>query len=123
MIEGEEGAGGRLPRTDLADAQAALTEALQRDPSLLEARLRLGRVLLLRGKPHDALPELERIARESSNPAQIYMAKMSEGRCRAQNAFGEAMQPQVDRDPWLDYLKGQPDRVDSLAGELRSLIP
>ncbi len=165
VIEGEEGAGGRLPRTDLADAQAALTKALQRDPSLLEARLRLGRVLLLRGKPRDALPELERIGRESSNPAQIYMAKMFEGRCRqrlgdaqgaaaafaaaierlpraqaglvalgraldglgenqrAQKAFGEAMQPEVDRDPWLDYLKGQPDRIDSLAGELRSLIP
>jgi tetratricopeptide (TPR) repeat protein len=164
VIEGEEGAGGRLPSADLADAQAALTKALQRDPNLLEARLRLGRVLLLRGKPREALAELERVGRESSNPAQIYMARMFEGRCherlgdargaaaafeaaiermpraqaglvalgraldrlgenqRAQNAFGEAMKPVVDPDPWLHYVKGQRDRIDSLADELRSLV-
>jgi tetratricopeptide (TPR) repeat protein len=165
VIEGEECAGGRLPRTDLADAQAALTQALQREPGLLEARLRLGRVLLLRGKVLDALPELERVGRESSDPAQVYMARMFEGRCRerlgdargaatafaaatervpgaqaglvalgraldrlgenqrARSAFGGAMQPEAVRDPWLEYLGGQPDRIFSLAGELRSLVP
>jgi tetratricopeptide (TPR) repeat protein len=165
VIEGEECAGGRLPRTDLADAQAALTQALQREPGLLEARLRLGRVLLLRGKVLDALPELERVGRESSDPAQVYMARMFEGRCRerlgdargaatafaaatervpgaqaglvalgraldrlgenqrARSAFGGAMQPEAVRDPWLKYLGGQPDRIFSLAGELRSLVP
>jgi tetratricopeptide (TPR) repeat protein len=165
VIEGEEGAGGRLPRTDLADAQAALTRALQRDASLLEARLRLGRVLLLRDKAREALPELELVGRESSDPAQVYMARMLEGRCRdrlgdaqgaaeafeaavalvpraqaglvalgrardrmgenrrAQDAFAEAMEPESDPDPWLDYLKGRHDRIDSLADHLRSLIP
>ena len=91
VIEGEEGAGGRLPSADLADAQAALTKALQRDPSLLEARLRLGRVLLLRGKPREGLAELERVGRESSNAAQIYMARMFEGRCHER--LGDTREP------------------------------
>jgi predicted Zn-dependent protease len=165
VIEGELGEGGRLPMTGLADAQALYAKALKQDPGLLEARLRLGRVLLLRGRPREALPELERVGRESSRPAQCYMARMFEGRTRerlgdprgaaaafaaavervprgqsalvalgraldrlgegtrAQEAFDRALQAEVQRDPWLDYIKGQPDRIDALLEELRRLVP
>jgi len=165
VIEGELGEGGRLPRTDLADAQALYTKALRRDSGLLEARLRLGRVLLLRGRPREALPELERVGRESPRPSQCYMAWLFEGRTRerlgdlqgaatafaaavervpqgqsalvalgraldrlgegtrAQDAFESALQAEAQRDPWLDYIKGQPDRIDPLLEELRRLVP
>jgi predicted Zn-dependent protease len=165
VIEGELGEGGRLPMTGLADAQALYAKALKQDPGLLEARLRLGRVLLLRGRPREALPELERVGRESPRPAQCYMARMFEGRTRerlgdprgaaaafaaavervprgqsalvalgraldrlgegtrAQEAFDRALQAEVQRDPWLDYIKGQPDRIDALLEELRRLVP
>jgi tetratricopeptide (TPR) repeat protein len=82
VIEGEVGAGGPLPRASLSDAQALYERALKREPGLLEARLRLGRVLLRRGKAREALPELEYVGRESPRPAQRYMARMFEGRTR-----------------------------------------
>lgn len=165
MIEGELGESGRLPRTDLADAQALYAKALRRDPGLLEARLRLGRVLLLRGRPREALPELERVLRGSPRPAQSYMARLFEGRTRerlgdpqgaaaafaaavervpsgqsalvalgraldrlgegtrAQEAFESALRAEAQRDPWMDYIKGQPDRIDTLLEELRRLAP
>ena len=165
VIEGELGEGGRLPITGLADAQALYAKALKRDPGLLEARLRLGRVLLLRGRPREALPELERVGRESPQRAQCYMARLFEGRTRerlgdpqgaatafaaavervprgqsalvalgraldrlgegtrAQEAFDRALQAEVQTDPWMDYIKGQPDRIDAQLGELRRLVP
>jgi len=164
VIEGEQGAGGRLPPTTLADAQAALAKALRRDPGLVEARLRLGRVLLLRGKPREALFELERVGRESSDARQRYLASLFGGRCherlgdlrgaagayataverapraqsalvalartldalgegaRAQEAFGVALQAAGEPDPWLEYTKGRPDRIDTLVGELQRLV-
>jgi len=82
VIEGQGGGGGPLPRTSLAEVQALYARALARDPDLLEARLRLGRVLLLRGRPGEALPELERVGRESPQPAQCYLARLFEGRAR-----------------------------------------
>ncbi len=84
VIEGQAGEGGPLPHTTLADAQALYSKALRRDPDLLEARLRLGRVLLLRGKPREALPELQRVGRDSSRPTQCYLARLFEGRAREQ---------------------------------------
>jgi tetratricopeptide (TPR) repeat protein len=84
VIEGRTGEGGPLPQATLADAQALYSKALQRDSGLLEARLRLGRVLLLRGKPQEALPELQRVGRESSRPSQCYLARLFEGRAREQ---------------------------------------
>jgi tetratricopeptide (TPR) repeat protein len=165
MIEGELGESGRLPRTDLADAQALYAKALRQDSGLLEARLRLGRVLLLRGRPREALPELERVLRGSPRPAQSYMARLFEGRTRerlgdpqgaaaafaaaverapsgqsalvalgraldrlgegtrAQEAFESALRAETQRDPWMDYIKGQPDRIDTLLEELRRLVP
>jgi tetratricopeptide (TPR) repeat protein len=164
-IEGALDESGRLPRTDLADAQALYARALRRDPGLLEAHLRLGRVLLLRGRPREALPELERVVRESPRPAQLYMARLFEGRTRerlgdpkgaaaafaaavervprgqsalvalaraldrlgegtrAQEALGSALQAEAERDPWIDYMRGQPDRIDTLLEELRRLVP
>ena len=48
--------------------------------------------------------------------------RLGEG-TRAQEAFDRALQAEVQRDPWLDYIKGQPDRIDALLEELRRLVP
>lgn len=166
-IEGEEGAVAPLPHTDLADAQALYTRALERDPGLLEARLRLGRVLLRRDRPREALAQLENVLQESSRPAQLFMARLFEGRCRerlgdlrgaatafgaavdldprarsglvawgralervgddrrAQEVFERALRPASEGqpDPWLDYIRGQPDRIESALNKLRGLVP
>ena len=82
VVEGQAGEGGRLPRVDLADVEALYAKALQQDPGLLEARLRLGRVLVLRDRPREALPELERVWRETPRSAQYYMARLFEGQAR-----------------------------------------
>jgi tetratricopeptide (TPR) repeat protein len=165
-IEGEEGAVAPLPHTDLADAQALYTRALERDPGLLEARLRLGRVLLHRDRPREALAQLEHVLKDSSRPAQLFMARLFEGRCRerlgdlrgaevafsaavdldprarsglvawgralervgedrrAQEAFERALRPASEGqpDPWLDYVRGQPDRIESALEKLRGLV-
>lgn len=167
VVEGEAGEGGTLPHASLADAQALYVRALQRDPDLLEARLRLGRVLLLRDRPGEALPELERVERESLRPTQRCLASLFEGRARerlgdprgaavafgaavdraprarsalvalgraldrlgegtrAQEVFDRALQPGAagGHDPWLDYILGQPGRIDTLLEGLRSLVP
>jgi tetratricopeptide (TPR) repeat protein len=167
VIEGEPGEPEPLPHTGLADAQALYEAALQREPGLLEAHLRLGRVLLLRGGPKEALPELERVARESPRPDQRYMAHLFEGRARealgdvpgaarafaaaaadvpraqsalvalgraldrlgqaarSQEAFDRAMlsEAQAPQDPWLNYILGQPRRIDALLEELRRRVP
>jgi tetratricopeptide (TPR) repeat protein len=82
VVEGQAGEGGRLPPVDLADVEALYAKALQQDPGLLEARLRLGRVLVLRDRPREALPELERVWRETPRSAQYYMARLFEGQAR-----------------------------------------
>ncbi|HEX9186104.1 MAG TPA: tetratricopeptide repeat protein, partial [Vicinamibacteria bacterium] len=82
VIEGQDGEGGALPRTSLADAQALLAKALKRDPGMLEARLRLGRVLLLRGRTREALPDLVQAGQESASRSQRYLARLFEGRTR-----------------------------------------
>jgi tetratricopeptide (TPR) repeat protein len=81
-IEGEAGEGGRLPPVSLADAQALYAKALQRSPGLLEARVRLGRVLLLRGRNGEALAELRQVSGDAARPSQRYMARLFEGRAR-----------------------------------------
>ena len=167
VIEGQPDEGGPLPATNAADAQALYARALREDSGLLEAHLRLGRVLLLRGRPREALPELERVAREAPRPAQCYMARLFEGRTRerlddlpgaaaafaaavervpqaqsglvalgraldrmgegtrAQEAFDRALlrREEAPPDPWLDYITGQPERIEALVEELRGLAP
>ena len=81
-MEGGVGEGGQLPPATLDDVQALYAEALERDGGLLEARLRLGRVLQLRGRHDEALVELNRVSTESRRPTERYMARLFEGRTR-----------------------------------------
>jgi hypothetical protein len=48
--------------------------------------------------------------------------RLGEG-TRAQEAFESVLQAEAPRDPWMDYIKGQPDRIDTLLEELRRLVP
>jgi hypothetical protein len=76
----EIGNAGRLPNASLAEAATRYEEALALAPDLYEARLRLGRVRLLQGRPHDALPELDRVAADARQPGQRYLASLFAGR-------------------------------------------
>ncbi|MGE0454984.1 MAG: tetratricopeptide repeat protein [Vicinamibacteria bacterium] len=83
----ESGGRGSLSNATLADAQARYERALEIDPELTEARLRLGRARLLRGRPAEALRELERVAAEARQPAGRYLARLFEA--RALEALGD----------------------------------
>jgi len=78
----ESGGGGALPSASLAEAEARYQQAVALDPAPAEARLRLGRVRLLQGRPSEALKDLERAATEARQPEQHYMARLFEGRAR-----------------------------------------
>lgn len=83
----ESGGRGSLPSVSLADAETRYYQALALDPDLSEARLRLGRVRLLRGRTREALHELDRVAAEARRPDQRYMARLLGG--RALEALGD----------------------------------
>ncbi len=65
----------QMPRR-LTFAQDAYLSALARDPSLVEARLRLGRVRFLRNDAKAAAPELQRALTEATTPRQRYLAHL-----------------------------------------------
>jgi tetratricopeptide (TPR) repeat protein len=61
------------PNALLDEAQKLFRRATEQDPTLVEARVRLGRVLLARGRAAAAVPELERaVALEADETAKYY---------------------------------------------------
>jgi len=76
------GYGGVLPDATLTAAEAHYEQALVFDPGFHEARLRLGHVRLLNGRTEEALRDLERVATESSQPRQRYLARLFAGYAR-----------------------------------------
>jgi len=78
--EGSRGEWRPLPDGSLVDAEAAFRRALAVDPLLFEARLRLGRVRLLRDRAGEALEELQRVARQDGSLRRRYLARLFEAR-------------------------------------------
>lgn len=64
----------------LAEAERALVAAIEADPALFEARLRLGRVLWRRGQADAARTHLEALLRASPPPPLGYLAHLFLGR-------------------------------------------
>jgi tetratricopeptide (TPR) repeat protein len=62
------------------EAGHAMLDALALDPGLHEARLRLGRLLLVRGGLIEAEPALEAVERVSTDERQRYLARLFLGR-------------------------------------------
>jgi tetratricopeptide (TPR) repeat protein len=60
----------------LADAELFFRHALDADPGLVEGRLRLGHVLLLRGKVQEAADALREAARTADEPQLRYFAAL-----------------------------------------------
>jgi tetratricopeptide (TPR) repeat protein len=73
---------------DLKAAEALFRKALALNPRLAEGRVRLGHVLLARGKPQDAADELRAAAPPADNPLLRYFRAMFMG--RAEEALGHA---------------------------------
>lgn len=71
-------------------AEEKYKEALRLDPTLVEARLRLGRVLFLRGFPDEALPHLERARREAPPGFLAYLAALFLGAVHEQKQSFDA---------------------------------
>jgi tetratricopeptide (TPR) repeat protein len=97
---------------------------LQRDRSLDEARLRLGRVLAARGHRDEALVELRSGARAASDPfaasiAHLCLARLADTPADAIAAYREAARLSPSLHPaWLglsDVLRRQGDREGALA--------
>jgi tetratricopeptide (TPR) repeat protein len=90
-----EGGGSRgewrpLPTSSLADAEAAFRRALAADPGLGEARLRHGRVRLLKGQTGEAIAELRRVAGEDGSLRRRYLARLFEARAHEKRGDAEA---------------------------------
>jgi tetratricopeptide (TPR) repeat protein len=90
-----EGGGSRgewrsLPDSTLGLAEAAFRRALAADPGLGEARLRLGRVRLLRGRVGEAIVDLQQVAREDGSLRRRYLAHLFEARAHEKRGDPEA---------------------------------
>jgi tetratricopeptide (TPR) repeat protein len=72
------------------EAEALLRETLAADPAQMEARVRLGRVLLTRGHPHEAEPLLQQVAEEARDEQQRYLALLLLGRASEQQENPDA---------------------------------
>jgi tetratricopeptide (TPR) repeat protein len=81
-VEGDGSRGERrsIPDSTLGEAEASFRRALAADPGLGEARLRLGRVLLLRGHAAEAATELQQVARVDGSLRRRYLARLFEAR-------------------------------------------
>jgi Flp pilus assembly protein TadD len=90
-----EGPGSRgewrsLPDSTLGQAEAAFRRALAADPGLGEARLRLGRVRVLRGRVGEAIVDLQQVAREDGSLRRRYLARLFEARAHEKRGDAEA---------------------------------
>jgi len=65
---------GRWPDGTLREAEVRFRRALEEDPTLQEARLRLGWVLVRRGRPDEALPFLEAVTDAPRSPSRGALA-------------------------------------------------
>lgn len=74
--------GGVLPDASLGEAETHYEHALEFDPKLDEARLRLARARLLNGRTGEALRDLERVATEANQPRRRYLALLFTGHAR-----------------------------------------
>ncbi|MGE0455556.1 MAG: hypothetical protein AB7Q30_18615 [Vicinamibacteria bacterium] len=87
-IEGDAGPFRlRLPEASLSRAEDHLARALQLAPDLVEARLRLARVRILRGHAADALPHLAFVGERAPLASRRYLALLF--RARAHEQLGD----------------------------------
>jgi tetratricopeptide (TPR) repeat protein len=68
---------GGVVTEDRRDAEQSLRRALALDPPLVEARLRLGHVLLLENRPTEAQPELERALADARGADHTFVAHLA----------------------------------------------
>ena len=89
----------REVRGQLEDAESEYRQALGQDPELIEARLRLGRALFLRGRLREAREVLAAVQASAADPSILYLAHLflgavsqaEEGWAAAQADYGAAM--------------------------------
>jgi tetratricopeptide (TPR) repeat protein len=72
----------REARQGLSEAERSYRAALALRPELAQARIRLGRILYLLGKPREATAELQAAAKAATDAADRYLAHLFLGRAR-----------------------------------------
>ena len=79
-VRGQE----RKARRLRGEAEALFRETLAADPARVEGRLRLGRVLLTDGRPHEAEPLLQQAVEQAPDDQERYLALLLLGRASEQ---------------------------------------
>jgi tetratricopeptide (TPR) repeat protein len=117
------------------EAEKALAEAIAAEPALMEAQLRLGRVLWRHGKPEAARQRLESVIAGSREPALVYLAHLFLGRVHEdagrlteaereyRAALDAAPQAQTPQIALAHVLQGLRDEVGAGAAIRRALEP
>ncbi len=112
------------------EADRALRDALALDPGLHEARLRLGRLLLVHGRLVEAEPLLQDVEQRSGDDRQRYMARLALAHVLERSTGPAAARPLVaaslaasrrlDRaaDPWWLYPFGPPGLAEATLARL-----
>jgi tetratricopeptide (TPR) repeat protein len=119
---------GLEPARLLQDAERKYRSALKMDPQIVEARLRLGRVLHLRDRPDEARPELEQARREAREPylqylTSLFLGQHDEAWATVRRVFGdEAIAQSPEDDPWWDDAYAQCWQAGRRAAELRAMV-
>jgi tetratricopeptide (TPR) repeat protein len=80
-------------RAELNNAETFFRRALALDPQMAEGRLRLGHVLLLRGKPKEAADELRQANALLTEPSLEYFGALFAG--AAQEALGRVQEARI----------------------------
>ena len=117
----------------LNDAAAWLREALERDATMLIARLHLGRVETLRANEKDGLVHLERVLSATTDPATAYLAALFSGaaheRLRRPEAAEASYRQAIERFPAgqaayvaLSELLQRSGKADESRAVLHSLL-
>jgi len=119
----------RQRATLLRMAEASYRRVLADDPSFVPARIRLGRLLLLRADVGSAREELARAQQEAQEPSQRYLAAMFMGALLEQQhdmaAAAAAYEQALMHQPlsqaatvaagYMALMAGRPDRARALA--------
>ena len=115
---------GRFPRADVIDIESSLRRAIALDPTLIEARLRLGRLLYLLDRTAEAEVELEQTRADAASThdrfdgylAWLFLGQLYEGQ-KQTDAAARAYRAAIGLDPGavsarmaLDRLQSQPAR-------------
>ena len=108
----------RSPAALLNEAQRHFRRAVELEPSFAEARVRLGRVLMARGRSSDAVPELQRAVKLDADETVKYYAWMFLGAALAETgSAAEAIRAYRSASALFPHAQSPQLAISQIAGE------